>query len=545
MKRLAVISVVVGLLSWPAFSLAQYYSCGYFNKCPAYQPRCGTFWDAYNKKGASIQICGERGILLDWTNRISSAKVPPNADCLVCTGNYFYGKCLVLNSSSATNLPWAFKNAIKSVSCQQFRYFTTRRPGPNCGETWNLPWFGGWRNHFVAPFTSAYLPKHLRKAISSIRLGRWVKCTVWDQKNFKGQRLDIPPGAGLPNLQAHGFDNRIVSIKCVEIPGKPLSFPGHVVPPAPSPPPPRTAVKPPGGGPATAYHPPTMVPFPADVTSEPNLNRPGLDYRKLVMPARSPDACRRACLADPRCRAFTYVRPSDRDRRAWCRLKHGVPRPIRSRCCVSGVKTTPAGPAPGPGATPQPGPGPTPGPGVSGRCPPGQVWNARSGRCLAMVGPQPGYRPGVRCPPGQLWNGRMRRCVCLPGHWWNARLGRCVARAVTGRPPMVRRCPPGQHWDVRRRRCVCPPGHWWNARQRRCVARAAQPGRPPMVHRCPPGQHWNARLRRCVCPPGLWWNARLRRCMRRAAPPRPPAVHRCPPGQQWSPQAKRCLPVVR
>jgi hypothetical protein len=456
MKRLAFIFVIVGLLSWPAFSLAQYYSCGYFNKCPAYKPRCGTFWDAYNQKGASIQICGERGILLDWTNRISSVKVPPHADCLVCTDNYFYGNCLVLNSTSATNLPWAIKNAIKSVSCQQFRYFTTRRPGPNCGETWNLPWYGGWRNHFVVPFVSAYLPNHLRKTISSIRLGRRVKCTVWDQKNFKGQRLDIPPVAGLTNLQAFGWDNRIVSVKCVEVPGKPFSVQGHVVPPAPSPPPPRTAVHPPGGGPPTAYQPPVKVPFPADVTSEQNVNRPGLDYKKMPMPAGAPDACRRACLADPRCRAFTYVRPSDRDRRAWCKLKHGVPRPVRSQCCLSGVKTFPASPAPGPGAT-----------------------------------PQPGYRPGVRCPPR---------------HWWNARLRRCVPWAAPGRPPRVHRCPTGQHWNAGLRRCVCPPGLAWNAGQRRCVPRAApprspvvhRPPPPPVVQRCPSGQQWSPQAKRCL-----------------------------------------------
>jgi hypothetical protein len=311
-------------------------------------------------------------------------------------------------------------------------------------------------------------------------------------------------------------------------------------------PPPRTAVHPPGGGPATAYQPPVKVPFPADVTSEQNVNRPGLDYRLLQMPAGAPDACRRACLADPRCRAFTYVRPSDRDRRAWCRLKSGVPRPIRSQCCLSGVKTFPSGQASGPA------PAPGPSSGVISQCPPGQYfnpqlqrciclpdywWNARLRRCVPRATPG---RPQVvhRCPPGQYFNPRMRRCVCLPGHWWHARLRRCVARVTPGRTPIVHRC---------------PPGHWWDERIRRCVRRAAPP-RPPIVRRCPPGQHWNAGLRRCVCPPGLWWNAGQRRCMPRAAPPRPPVVHRpppppvvprCPPGQQWSPQANRCMGVVR
>ncbi len=76
----------------------------------------------------------------------------------------------------------------------------------------------------------------------------------------------------------------------------------------------------------------------ADVPLEPGVNRIGMDYRNIVLPDPDPQLCRKACIEDARCAAFTYVKPRRRGGPARCWLKEGVPPATRSDCCVSGVK---------------------------------------------------------------------------------------------------------------------------------------------------------------------------------------------------------------
>jgi hypothetical protein len=58
------------------------------------------------------------------------------------------------------------------------------------------------------------------------------------------------------------------------------------------------------------------------------------DYDSFKIPGtRGPGACAEACERDPRCRAWTYVRPVEQ-----CRLKHEVGVAVRNNCCISGIK---------------------------------------------------------------------------------------------------------------------------------------------------------------------------------------------------------------
>jgi hypothetical protein len=71
---------------------------------------------------------------------------------------------------------------------------------------------------------------------------------------------------------------------------------------------------------------------------EMSIDRYGGDYRHFDMPA-SPnvEACKQACEAENRCRAWTYVRPGYLGPAARCYLKDKVTRPRRRPCCMSGV----------------------------------------------------------------------------------------------------------------------------------------------------------------------------------------------------------------
>ncbi len=69
------------------------------------------------------------------------------------------------------------------------------------------------------------------------------------------------------------------------------------------------------------------------------INLPGMDYRNFSLPSPDPKLCDQACSEDPKCMAFTYVKPGIQGTEARCWLKSGVPKEVRDPNCVSGVKT--------------------------------------------------------------------------------------------------------------------------------------------------------------------------------------------------------------
>jgi PAN domain len=69
-----------------------------------------------------------------------------------------------------------------------------------------------------------------------------------------------------------------------------------------------------------------------------SIDRYGGDFRNFeIAPDASGAACRAACDADNRCRAWTYVRPGYLGQSAHCYLKSKLTRPRRKPCCISGV----------------------------------------------------------------------------------------------------------------------------------------------------------------------------------------------------------------
>lgn len=71
---------------------------------------------------------------------------------------------------------------------------------------------------------------------------------------------------------------------------------------------------------------------------ENSIDRPGGDYRNFEMKANETDeACKAACTADNKCRAFTYARPGYAGREARCFLKKEIKPPRRKAGFTSGV----------------------------------------------------------------------------------------------------------------------------------------------------------------------------------------------------------------
>ena len=69
-----------------------------------------------------------------------------------------------------------------------------------------------------------------------------------------------------------------------------------------------------------------------------SIDRSGGDYRNIEVTAEADGAaCKAACEAENKCRAWTYVRPGYIGPGARCYLKDKITRPRHKPCCISGV----------------------------------------------------------------------------------------------------------------------------------------------------------------------------------------------------------------
>jgi hypothetical protein len=75
-------------------------------------------------------------------------------------------------------------------------------------------------------------------------------------------------------------------------------------------------------------------------------NRSGADFRDFDLEVSDASHCQAACQAEPRCLAYTWVKPGLQGEKSRCWLKSAVPEARPSGCCVSGQRLTVAGAAP-------------------------------------------------------------------------------------------------------------------------------------------------------------------------------------------------------
>jgi ABC-type antimicrobial peptide transport system, ATPase component len=91
---------------------------------------------------------------------------------------------------------------------------------------------------------------------------------------------------------------------------------------------------------------PSPLSHQGDQPMEPDIDRPGMDYRNFDLSEARPELCRTACANETQCKAYTYAKPGVQGPNARCWLKFGVPNPVRNQCCVSGLKVASMSPLP-------------------------------------------------------------------------------------------------------------------------------------------------------------------------------------------------------
>jgi hypothetical protein len=73
---------------------------------------------------------------------------------------------------------------------------------------------------------------------------------------------------------------------------------------------------------------------------EKNTDRPGKDYKVFYLvganEAVNVSDCMMACMKDPKCSAWTYVKPGYQGPKGRCYLKSAIPGPVSKKCCHSG-----------------------------------------------------------------------------------------------------------------------------------------------------------------------------------------------------------------
>ncbi len=72
---------------------------------------------------------------------------------------------------------------------------------------------------------------------------------------------------------------------------------------------------------------------------EVNIDRPGSDYKSFNLPYPDYRLCQNACESDPKCMAWTYVKPyTIQGQNARCWLKNATPHSVKNNSCISGIK---------------------------------------------------------------------------------------------------------------------------------------------------------------------------------------------------------------
>ncbi len=69
-----------------------------------------------------------------------------------------------------------------------------------------------------------------------------------------------------------------------------------------------------------------------------NTDRPGSDFKFFALSIDDPNICRNACMNEAGCRAWTYVRPNIQGPNPMCWLKNSIPKAVKNKNCLSGVK---------------------------------------------------------------------------------------------------------------------------------------------------------------------------------------------------------------
>ncbi len=151
----------------------------------------------------------------------------------------------------------------------------------------------------------------------SSRISQSIQVVLYEGRNFQGTLLTLPGAEGwrasVDNLGKYGWSDRAASLK-VRWTGPPLRL-GPPIPRATAPP----------------------APSSPNFTTKMGMDLPGQDYNKFMM-KDGPAACEKACENDPKCLAYTWVRPGVKGVDAACCLKSGVPVATQDPNCISGVR---------------------------------------------------------------------------------------------------------------------------------------------------------------------------------------------------------------
>jgi hypothetical protein len=61
---------------------------------------------------------------------------------------------------------------------------------------------------------TAFVGSSWNDKISSVKIGPGIKCTFYNDRDFKGSTLAVGPNEVIYDLSSRGFNDKVSSIKC-------------------------------------------------------------------------------------------------------------------------------------------------------------------------------------------------------------------------------------------------------------------------------------------------------------------------------------------
>ena len=207
--------------------------CGFFFKSATLLGNvCQPVWQGNTAK---LEVCSAEKPLLGggWNDSIQSFYLAEDAECIATQDSNFSGNFVLLlpcRSLTGPNVSMSYEagrtgpyprqysfnlKATTSIKCGPAGYFTQNTLARGRADVFEHVHFAGRSMSLSASSNIAYIGSEWNDRISSIKVGPGLKCTLFDDRDFRGTSIVVGPSQAIFSLVTKSFSDKVSSIRCV------------------------------------------------------------------------------------------------------------------------------------------------------------------------------------------------------------------------------------------------------------------------------------------------------------------------------------------